>query len=259
MNFSSMVTPSEYRQAAYLARVVAAAMIERLQMVTLHPKAIVDLGCGTGIDLAALGAHFPAAEVYGLDLAEDFLLAGKSELALQNLPRPPQWIMADAASLPFFTASVDLIFANLLLPWCSHPKPMLREWRRILRPQGLLVFSCLGPDSFKEWSQIENFTLLPSLVDMHIVGDALIAEGFVDPVMEVEELYFTYTSEEKLRQELCQSGFVKQDQLPRTQALPLTTTFEIIYAHAWCPAHKGFKANAQGTVNIPVSELRKRS
>lgn len=222
-------------------------MLDRLQWVSLQPKQVLDLGCGLGADLPALQARFPAAQVYGIDWAEDFLTAGKREQPKADL------IVADAAILPLVSHSVDLIFANLLIPWCPHPKILLREWRRVLRPHGLLFFSCLGPDTFKEWQGVENLNFLPSLVDMHRVGDALVEEGFIDPVLEVEEFAFTYTSQEKLQQEMQKSGLIASA-IPPTA--PLAATFEIVYAHAWCPATKGFKANEQGEVRIPISQLR---
>lgn len=228
-------------------------MLNRLHGIILQPKQILDVGCGIGTDLLTLSQRFPAAQVYGLDLAEDFLIYGKRQQASTIFSEKINFIVADAISLPFSSHSVDLIFANLLIPWCAHPKQLLREWRRVLRPHGLLFFSCLGPDTFKEWQGLEGLYFLPSLVDMHIVGDALVEEGFVDPVLEVDQLHFTYRCPEKLEKEMRRSGLLAKMMLSYP---PMTTTFEVIYAHAWCPATKGFKANAQGEVSVPISQLR---
>ena len=47
-------------------------------------------------------------------------------------------------------AAVDLAWSNMTLHWLSDPLPAFREFRRVLAPNGLLMFSTLGPDSLKE-------------------------------------------------------------------------------------------------------------
>ena len=44
-----------YDAAAVLQREIAARMLERLDYVKIQPGTIIDLGCGTGASLAALG------------------------------------------------------------------------------------------------------------------------------------------------------------------------------------------------------------
>ena len=56
-------------------------------------------------------------------------------------------VQADACRLPLADGTVDVIFANLLLPWIDDPEQFFREAARVLRKEGLLVFSTLGPDS----------------------------------------------------------------------------------------------------------------
>lgn len=243
-------------KAAFLAREVAQEMLNRLKLMKLRPRQIVDLGCGAGTEAQALAQCYPEAQVCGIDLAQSFLQYGKKQSGKELT-----WVVADSQILPLRGDSVDLIFANLLLPWVNGPTALLREWRRILRPNGLLLFSCLGPATFNEWQTIENAAFLPSLVDMHHVGDSLLTEGFADPVLEMENLTLTYRSQEQLQAELAHSGMspfmaVGEVNLPSCDGI-FPVTFEVVYGHAWCPAMKGFRPDDQGVARIPVSQLKK--
>lgn len=266
MDFSSITTPDSYDETAFLSREIAKEMLARLELMNIQPKQVLDLGCGTGREAEQLAQRYPQSQVWGVDLAQSFLEYGKKQGRAQLA-----WMLADGHTLPLRSHTVDLIFANLLLPWTADPALILREWRRVLRPEGLVLFSCLGPDTFKEWSAEQQGRILPGLVDMHNVGDALLEQGFVDPVLEVENLIFNYRSEEQCLAELVQSGLCRtagegghpltlvQSDLSSVGGegkYPLT--FEVVYGHAWCPTAKsGFKPDAQGVVKIPVSQLKR--
>lgn len=269
MDFSSITTPNAYVKTAFLAREIAKEMLARLELMNIQPKQVLDLGCGLGEDAKTLAQRYPAAQVYGIDLAQSFLQYGKREgrdnsvsIADRDLAQQANrlaWVLADSHTLPLRSHSVDFIFANLLLPWATNPAVILRECRRVLRPEGLILFSCLGPDSFKEWPAEAQASILPGLVDMHNVGDALLEQGFVDPVLEVENLIFNYRSEEQCLNELEQSGLCsKSEAASATTEGRFPLTFEVVYGHAWCPTAKaGFKPDAQGIVKIPVSQLKR--
>src|SRR3546814_11930818 len=83
---------------------------------------------------------------------------------------------------------------------------MLVEWRRILTPGALAMFSCLGPGSLAELrSSVLDAglkTATPQFVDMHDFGDLLIQRGFADPVMDQEILTLTYRTPEKLLEDM---------------------------------------------------------
>jgi malonyl-CoA O-methyltransferase len=243
MNFSNITTPILYQSAAFLAQEAGKALLSRFDLMKLDPHRVLDLGCGVGGEVLALSHRFSQAQVLGVDLSHEFLCEGQ---------RPFSFVQADASILPFRSDSVDIIYSNMLLPWCANPLAFLREWRRVLRPDGLVIFSCLGPGSFREMTSGE---FLPNLVDMHDVGDALLKEGMIDPVLEVEDITLNYRSEEQMQQELEHSGMLKANTLLPGGARQVT--FEIIYAHAWCPAAKGFKADDKGEVRIPLAQLRK--
>ena len=53
-------------------------------------------------------------------------------------------------SLPLAPGTIDLVWSNMVLHWVSDPLTAFKEFSRVLAPEGLLMFSALGPDTLKE-------------------------------------------------------------------------------------------------------------
>lgn len=236
------------------------AMLMRLDWMTIDPKLVLDVGCGVGNMTGALQARYPDAIVLGLD--NEFAMTHYAK----HTEQIPRVICADAAYLPLKDHSVDLIFANLLLPWCPDPKALLREWRRVLRPDGVLMLSALGPDTLREYLELLHAGM-PLRVDMHDVGDLLLAEGFVDPVLDVDYYTITYRDINKGLDELKTSGmWCSVSALPDSASfLPSANeekwcmTYEGIFAHAFAPNKSNEKPNGYNQeVRIPISQILRR-
>jgi SAM-dependent methyltransferase len=90
---------------------------------------VLDVGAGSGTYHAALSARHPAINYTALDLSEGMI----RELAA------PRRVIADAAALPFPAASFDVVLANHMLYHLPKPENGLREIRRVLKPEGVLV------------------------------------------------------------------------------------------------------------------------
>lgn len=250
-NIFSDISPAAYAEISVLAQLVGENMISRLDLVTLQPKVILDLGCGTGHSATLLKARYPEAQIIAVDIAKPMLSFANSiweKSGVKNV----QAVCADALRLPLPNDSVDLIFANLLLPWCGDWDVLFRESRRVLREDGLLVFTCFGPDTLSGFN--EKSILVK---DMHEIGDALIHARFSDPVMDVEYLTLTYRDYEKMAYELQTTGMLKSFDMPSAE--DYSVTFEVVYGHTWGPhQHVDQVADADGVVRIPLSHLRSR-
>jgi malonyl-CoA O-methyltransferase len=155
-------------QAASLAR---GELLDRLQYFKLEPRVVVDLGCGTGENAAALRRRFPRARVIAVDRD---LAATQQARRGQRFWRRFDCVCADARALPFAPQSADLVFSNLLLPHFDEPLQLFTEVQRTLRSAGLLLFATLGPGT------------APQLPDMPRLGAALGAAGLAEPVMDRE-------------------------------------------------------------------------
>lgn len=256
-----------------MRREVATRMHERLSLIKLAPKRVLDAGCGEGADLPLLQQRFADAHVLGLDAAPGMLASarmaaqGRRPMLQRWLGkalashRNEQFIGGDFASLPLAPTSLDAIWSNLALHWHPQPDLVLSEWQRVLRVQGLLMFSCFGPDTF---GQLRNamhtaglsHAVLP-FVDMHDLGDMLVGAGFATPVMDMEKITVTYRTTRQLIADVRAFGgnplFSRQKTLRgrvvwqalqqalegmRNQDGVIPLSFEIIYGHAFKPQPK---------------------
>jgi len=247
-----------YDEHAVLQREVGTRLLQHLDPIRIAPGRVVDLGCGTGSFLEALRARFPRASLVAVDTALPMLREARR--------RPPWWrralgaavpalACADAERLPLAAGSARLVFSNLLLQWCD-PGAVFAETARILETGGLFLFSTYGPDTLKElrgaFAAVDDAPHVNAFVDMHDLGDALVATGFTDPVMEMETLTVEYADVEALARDLRRGGgqTVLAGRRPglggrerwrrmaeryeahrRGGALP--ATFEVVYGHAW--------------------------
>jgi malonyl-CoA O-methyltransferase len=254
------IAPAHYAAAALLANTIGQEMLARLDWVALKPEVVLDVGCGTGFFTQALQQRYPDAQVLGVDTAYPMLQAAQQQVVNATC------ICADAYALPLADQSVDLIFANLLLPWCNDLEKLMREWRRVLRKDGLLVFTSFGPDTLRVWREELGNLMLPNFVDMHLVGDVLTKSFFADPVLDVDYFTLTYRNSADLFRELHHGGILLTDEFTLVNpAAGLTeegiypAAFEVVYGHAFAPdVMVDQVADAMGVVSIPLSRLRRR-
>ncbi len=191
----------------FVHRHTAGGLFDRLEPLLVDAEVVVDLGCATGGATAALRKRFRGATLVGVDASAGMLARYRQRGSLLSRARA---VRADAAALPFADDSVDVIFANLLLPWSADPAAICREVSRVLREDGLFAFSTLGPDSFAEladaWGDEAGEGHVHRFADMHDIGDALVRAGLRDPVLDVDRLEITYRSAADLFRDLTATG-----------------------------------------------------
>jgi SAM-dependent methyltransferase len=93
---------------------------------------VLDLGCGAGRFVAALGEA--GAEPVGVELAEAAL-----ERARRNAPGADLRLLEPDGSLPLEHGSVDLVWCSEVLEHVADTEHLLLEVRRVLRPGGRLL------------------------------------------------------------------------------------------------------------------------
>jgi malonyl-CoA O-methyltransferase len=176
-----------YDAAARLQAGVRAELLSRLDVLREPPRAILDLGCGTGAAAVALKKRFGSVRVVAADIAPGMVRAARRR---SRLWRSFECVEADAHRLALPDAGFDLVFSNLMLQWADPLDVVLAEARRVLRPGGLLLASSFGPETLRElrwaWSQADEAVHVNDFVDMHDLGSALQRAGFSEPVLDVD-------------------------------------------------------------------------
>lgn len=268
--------PERIAGADFLRREIAARMHDRLELVKVAPSRVLDAGCGAGHDLARLQQDYPAAQVLGIDAAHGMARAAQAaapaagalnQLLGRLLPAKTgiDVLCADFGDLPLGPNSVDLVWSNLALHWHPQPDRVFTEWRRVLRVDGLLMFSNFGPDTFRElraaFATVDESPHALPFVDMHDFGDQLVEAGFSTPVMDMEVITVTYDTPAALLADVRALGgnplaTRNRGLMGRTahgrllQALEaqrrpdgkLALSFEVIYGHAFRPAPRVTRA-----------------
>jgi malonyl-CoA O-methyltransferase len=256
------VAPSDF-----LRREIASRMHDRLGLVRIAPQRVLDAGCGAGADLALLQKDYPAAQVIGIDAAPAMAAAARPPTSagksLLNRLLPAKAgidvLAGDFGDLPFGPNSIDLVWSNLALHWHPQPDRVFAEWRRVLRVEGLLMFSNFGPDTLRElraaFVDVDGLPHALPFVDMHDFGDQLVEAGFSTPVMDMEVITVTYDTAQALLADVRALG--GNPLATRSRSLlgraagarlhaalergrradgKLALTFEVIYGHAFRPA-----------------------
>ena len=195
-----------YDAAAVLAARLREDMVRRLEWVAFVPETVLDLGCGTGHGAASLAARWPGARVIALDASPAML----DEASRREGAERFELQLAEAESIPLPDASVDLVFSNLLLPWCEDIDAVFAEVARVLKPRGLFTFTTFGPDTLVElrtaWRAADLEAALHPFTDMHDLGDGLVRAGFAEPVLDVSRFTLTYPDAVALLRDLRATG-----------------------------------------------------
>jgi malonyl-CoA O-methyltransferase len=189
-------------QPPWLHAEVARRMAERLPVIRVQPARVLDWHARLSASQALLRHQYPKAAYVAVD-------------ALTAPPAPPaprRWWQRAAAAPPSLRpedappGQADLLWANMVVHAEADPPALFARWHDAIAVDGFLMFSTLGPGSFVELSALYRRLGWPPplapLVDMHDLGDMLVAAGFADPVMDQETLTLSWPGPAELLAEL---------------------------------------------------------
>jgi malonyl-CoA O-methyltransferase len=262
-----------------LQRRVQSRLLERLDYYEGTPTCVLDLGCGTGRGAAILKRRWPRAQVIALDIALPMLRAARRHAGWM---KPFSRVCGDALALPLADRSVDVLHSSLCIQWCEAPRELFTEFARVLKSGGFMAVSSLGPDTLHElrqaWAMADNtHPHVSRFLDMHDLGDAALAAGLRDPVLDADHLMSRYAHPRDLLRELKGLGATNAD-AQRERGLTgkarfarmfdaydsmrvdgvIPATWEVIELHAWGPPEgQPRRAGGEEIATFPVERLRR--
>ena len=252
-------------QGGFLQKEVAERLLEQLRLMTIVPDKIIDISHFAGNTYATLKQYYPEAVCVHVSPVVEIAAT--------------EYVVGQSESLPFETASVDLVLSHLSFDWQEDLMQCFKEISRVLKPEGLLIFSMYGPDTLQElrysFSKVSDYQHVHAFFDMHDIGDWLMQVGLVEPVMAKELISLRYRDLDLLFKDLRQSrstnvlssrmkGLMgKQRWHAMKDAYEvfrenskLPATFEIIFGHAWKSQISQIVVDNE--VRISVDSINKR-
>lgn len=142
------------------------ALYERPAMLSLlpdiHGARILDAGCGSGWYAMQLVER--GAQVDGIDASA--AMVDYARTRLQSVERNVTLQVADLAQpLPFADHRFDGIVSPLVLHYIRDWRPTLKEMRRVLRPEGWLLFSTHHPAADAARFETRNYFATEHTID----------------------------------------------------------------------------------------------
>lgn len=264
---------SRYDSHDEVCRQIGQRLLDRLDLLAIKPRTVLDLGCGTGYLLPRLLARYKKSRVIGVDISANMLAVAASRARWW---RKPRLILADGHDLPLATNSVDLIVSNQMLPWCHSPHQVFAEMYRVLSPGGAVMFSACGPDTLMEysklWQAVDGGIHSFGLFDMHDLGDSMLGNGFLAPVLDRENMTVDYPSIMALEQELRCTGAVNvafgrrrglmgsslrtrvQAEVKSAGRFPVS--LELVQGHAWKGESKKVTQPENNEYRVSIDQIR---
>jgi malonyl-CoA O-methyltransferase len=274
---------ASYEQNDALQRTVQSRLLERLDYHKGAPQCVLDVGCGTGRGAAILKRRWPQARLIALDIALPMLQRARRH---GGWMKPFERVCADALQLPLSDRSVDVLHSNLCIQWFEDPLTLFTEFARVLKPDGFLALTTLGPDTLRElrhaWAEADDMHSkighphVSRFLDMHDLGDVAIAAGLRDPVLDVDHLQSRYESPRDLLRELKGLGATNADaqrergltgktrfarMLQAYEAMRVDgcvpATWEVVEMHAWGPPEgQPRRIGGEEIATFPIERLR---
>ncbi len=274
-------------EVAWLQGEVARRLGGKLQAILLEPSHWVDWSGWLGQGADVVGQRYPQAHRWVHEPHPELQARSRAQW-LADHPSP-WWARWKKVHPPVFDAwpvdapdwpaeGAGLVWANMVLHASPDLPALFEAWHRMLKVDGFVMCSGLGPDTARELRALYRAMGwgLPTIdfIDMHDLGDAMVQAGFADPVMDMERLTLTWADAPAMLDELTTwggnvaSGRFTGLRTPRwRQALldgiqqqlgrpdgRVGLTLELVYGHAVKPQPK---ARVQPETKVSLDDMRR--
>ena len=130
------------RQAAFydaaFGRISRPARLRALAFINSLPgRRVLEVGVGTGL---ALPLYDSSKRVTGIDLSTEMLARARARVSAEGLAHVEALLEQDAEATSFPDASFDIAASMFVASVVPHPRLLLAELKRIVRPGGHILF-----------------------------------------------------------------------------------------------------------------------
>lgn len=177
---------------------------------------VLEIAAGTGVVTRALARTLPAGvAIVASDLNQPML----DYAASAGTSRPVEWRQADAMELPFADGSFDAVVCQFGAMFFPDRAKAFGEARRVLRPDGIFIFSV--------WDRIEDNEFADE------VTKALAAVFPDDPPRFMARTPHGHYDKGALERELSAAGFTQKPRVDTVSARSRASSADIV-ATAYC-------------------------
>jgi malonyl-CoA O-methyltransferase len=265
-------------ESPWLHGEVARRMAEKLEVILHKPERVIDWWSALGASAALLEEAYPKAQQLRIEPDAAWLARsrGQSQRSWWHASRWTGGAIDVRLDNDDIEPGAGLVWANMMLHAVVDPSALIERWQRLLRVDGFVMFSCLGPGTLRElrslYARLGWPAPTPGFVDMHDLGDMLVHAGFADPVMDQETLTLKWPDSRAFLSELrALGGNAAPDRFqglrtPRWRTRldreldamkaadgTISMSFEVAYGHAFKAAPR---LKAGETTSVSLDDMR---
>ncbi len=141
----------------------------------LRARRVLDLGCGAGDSVDLFRSVDPAVSWVGADIDDSAEVAARTRT-------DADFVTFDGRRLPFDDAGFDLVYCKQVLEHVEHPRELVAEAARVLRPGGHLAGSTSQLEAFHSRSTLNwtpwGFTRIAEDAGLEVVELRPVIDGF---------------------------------------------------------------------------------
>lgn len=143
----------EFFEAArkYRYEVYAPWLKEIINQIDVRNKAVLEIGCGMGLDLLSLAQNHPRTLI-GIDLVPKHLMLARKLFDCYGFSA--EFFEMDAESLNFAPGSIDLVYSFGILHHTPNIEKAISNIYNVLKPGGQAVIGLYHKNSWQYWVNI---------------------------------------------------------------------------------------------------------
>ena len=195
-----------YEKFSGLQDKISKNLFEKLEYLNIDPANILDLGCGTGKNGVHLLNKFKKTTLVNFDLSENMLEQARKKVttsSINYLDKSTNFhVCGDMENLPFKDCLFDLVWSSNAIQWTDNLPIVLKHIKRILKPNGLFIFSTFGPETLKELRMINQALSSDpktnNFLNINHIKKFVTSAGFENLLFDVKSYRLDYTNVEDI-------------------------------------------------------------